>query len=57
MAGRDQKFEDPEEAALLEQSRLLIAELDNLIARAKTITREHRSIREKLRERKKQEKR
>jgi len=52
MAGRDRKFDDPDEALLLERSRLLIFEMETLIKRAKALTAEHREVAQKLKEKK-----
>ena len=52
MSDRPDKFKDPEEALLIERSRVLVAELDKLIQRAKEITQEHKAVTKLLKQRK-----
>ena len=50
MSTRDRQPTDPEEAALIEESKRLIAEMDELIRRAKLLQLEHRQIVRQVRE-------
>jgi hypothetical protein len=53
MSERPDKFKDRDEALLLERSRALVVELEELIERAKALTEEHRAVTDELKQRKK----
>ena len=54
MSARDQQRRDPEEAAMIEESKRLIAEMDALIGRAKILQLEHRRIVVRIAEKRKE---
>ena len=53
MSSRDQQWRDPEEAAMIEESKRLIAEMDQLIRRAKILQLEHRGLVDRIRDKRK----
>ena len=55
MSARDPHRKDPEEDALIEQSKRLIAEMDELIRRAKVLHVEHRHLVERIKEKREEE--
>ena len=54
MSARDQQKRDPEEAAMIEESRRLIEAMDSLIRRAKVLQLEHRRIVVRIAEKRKE---